>query len=71
MNILVWNCWGALSPSFQSIIHDMVQTHHLAIMIITETKVCGNRAKKISDRLPFDGAIHAYNIGFSRGLWVL
>ena len=49
----------------------MVQTHHLAIMIITETKVCGNRAKKISDRLPFDGAIHAYNIGFSRGLWVL
>ena len=71
MNIFIWNCRGALSPYFQSIIHDMVQTHHPTIMIIMETKVCGNRAKEISDRLSFDGAIHANNIGFFGGLWIL
>nr|XP_023880427.1 uncharacterized protein LOC111992798 [Quercus suber] len=40
-------------------------------MIITETKVCGDRAKRIADRLPLDGAIFANPIGLSGGLWVL
>lgn len=41
MNIVVWNCRGALSPSFQSFFHDMAQIHSPAIMIITETKISG------------------------------
>ena len=40
-------------------------------MILIETKVSGSRAKDISDRLPFDGAFHANNFGFSCGIWVL
>ena len=36
-----------------------------------ETKVSGNRAKSIADRLPMDGAILVNNIGLSGGLWVL
>ncbi|KAL0006096.1 hypothetical protein SO802_013657 [Lithocarpus litseifolius] len=36
-----------------------------------ETRVGGERAKELSDRLPFDGAIHTQTIGFSGGLWVL
>ena len=71
MNILVWNCRGALNPSFQSFVHNMTQTHSSAIMIITETKVNGSRAKEIIDRLYFDGAFHANNIGYSGGLWLL
>lgn len=31
----------------------------------------GFRAKEIIDRLRFDGAIHANNIGYSGGLWIL
>ena len=45
--------------------------HSLAIMIITETKISGQRAKDITDQLHFDGVIHANNIGFTGGLWVL
>ena len=41
------------------------------MMIISKIKVGGSRAKSISDCLPFDGAIHANNIGLARGLWVL
>lgn len=71
MNIVIWNCRGALSPSFQIFVHNLVQMHSLAIMIITETKISGQRAKDITDRLHFDGAIHANNTGFTGGLCVL
>ena len=36
-----------------------------------ETKLGGNRAKEISAKLPFDGAIHTETIGLSGGLWLL
>ena len=36
-----------------------------------ETGVGGERAKDITDRLPFDGALHADTIGYSGGIWVL
>ena len=36
-----------------------------------ETKIGGDRAREISDRLPFDGAIHTETIGLARGLWML
>ena len=41
------------------------------MMIITETRVGGDRAKEITDRLPFDGAIHADTVGYAGGLWLL
>lgn len=64
MNMLIWNCRGALNPSFHSIICDLVQSHRPTIMILTETKVNGSKAKDIYDKLPFDGAFHANNFGF-------
>ena len=39
--------------------------------MITETKVGGDRAKEIMDRLPFDGAIHSDTTGFTGGIWLL
>ena len=68
MKIINWNFWGALSPSFQSFVQGMVLNHFPAIMIITETKISIQRAKDISNRLPFDKAIHANNIEFTGGL---
>lgn len=40
-------------------------------MIIVETKVSGEKAKRISEKLDFDGAIFANSIGLTGGLWVL
>ena len=71
MNMLIWNCWGALNPSFHSIICDLVQSHRPTIMILTETKVSGSRANDIFDKLPFDEAFHVNKFGFSGGIWVL
>ena len=46
---------------------NLLNRHSPAIMVIMETRV----AKAITDRLPFDGVIHADTIGYSRGIWVL
>ena len=71
MNIIAWNCRGALKPSFQDYIRDLVQIHNPVIMVVMETKVGGVRAKEIIDRLPFDGAICTETIGYAGGLWLL
>jgi len=36
-----------------------------------ETRVGGDRAKEIYDKLPFDGAIHIDTLGYAWGLWIL
>ena len=36
-----------------------------------ETKLGGDRAKAITNKLPLDGAIHTDTIGYSSGLWLL
>ena len=71
MDIIIWNSRGALKPNFQSYIGDLVHDHNPTIMVVMETKIGGARAKEITDRLPFDGAIHTNTIGYAGGLWLL
>jgi len=42
-----------------------------AIFVVMETRIRGDRAREIIDRLPFHGAIHTNTIGYVGGLWVL
>lgn len=71
MNIIVWNCRGALKLSFQNHVRELVYNHDPGIMIVMETRIGGDRARDITNRLPFDGAIHTDTIGFACGLWLL
>jgi len=68
MNIIIWNCRGALKPSFQSHVRELVWNHDLAILVLMETKIGGEKAKEISSKLPFDGATHTDTIGYVSGL---
>ena len=60
-----------LKPNFQSHMRELIQAHNSAMMVIMETRLGGPRAKEITDRLSFDGAIHTETIGYARGLWLL
>lgn len=71
MNMISWNCRGANKPEFCNIVIDMIRRLCPAIMIISETKLCGDKANRIIDRLPMDGAIVANSFGRSGGLWLL
>ena len=73
MNILLWNCREALNADFKRRIFEMAINHQTSIMMITETRVGGDRAKKkkIIEDLPFDGSIVTDTIGYAGGLWIL
>lgn len=71
MNFIIWNSRGVLKPNFQRHICNLVQKHNPTILVVMETKLGGDSAKAITDRLPMDGAIHTNTIGYSGGLWLL
>jgi len=71
MNVLLWNYRGALNTDFKMRIFEMEINHRLAILVVTETRVGGDRAAKIIEGLPFDGFITTKTIGYAGGLWIL
>ena len=71
MNITIWNYRGALKPSFQKHVRDLVHNHDLAILIVMETRIGGDRVVEITEKLPFDGMIHIDTIRYVGTLWVL
>ena len=68
MNVIIWNCRGALKPSFKIRVGELVQSHNPAILVVMETRVGGDRAREITDSLPFDGAFHTETIGYAGDL---
>ena len=68
MNIVIWNSRGVLKPSFQTHFRELTQSHNPALLVIAETQLGGDRAKEITGRLLFEGAIHSETIGHSRGI---
>ena len=71
MNSIIWNCRGASKPSFQKRVKEMVQKYNPDILVVIETRVGVNRAREITERLPFDGVIRSDAVGFTGGIWVL
>ena len=49
MNVIIWNCGGALKPTFQSHVRELVWIHNPIILVLMETKVGGERAREITD----------------------
>lgn len=71
MNILIWNCRGAMKPQFKKTVMDLVEWHSLILMVMTETRLSGAREVEMIETLPFDGSVVADTIGFARGIWLL
>ena len=71
MNILLWNCRGALNGDFKRRVFEMVVNHFPSIMVITETRVGDDRAAKIIEGLPFDGFFVIETIGYAGRLCLL
>ena len=71
MNVLVWNCRGAMKLLFRKTVMDLVDWHNPIVMVIMETRLSGVRADEIIETLPFDGAVVIDTIGFAGGIWLL
>ena len=71
MNVLLWNCRGALNSDFKRRIFEMAINHRPAIFVVIKTRVGGDRVAKIIEGLPFDGFITTETIGYAGSLWIL
>ncbi|RYR72069.1 hypothetical protein Ahy_A02g006258 [Arachis hypogaea] len=71
MNIISWNCRGAGSKAFPSIIRDLRQEYDANFFILLETHVSGPRGKQIRDKMGFDKSFVVDAMGHSGGIWCL
>ncbi|PKI63698.1 hypothetical protein CRG98_015888 [Punica granatum] len=72
MNILVWNCRGSGSREFCRSMMDLIHQHGPDIIIIlTETRLSGDRAQQIAGTFPFYGFACAPTRGLLGGIWML
>ena len=71
MNVIIWNCRGALKPNFQNHVRELVRIHNLAILVVMETRIGRERARGITNRLPFENVVHTNTIVLAKGLWLL
>lgn len=71
INIIIWNCRGALKPYFQSSVCDLVSNHDPAMLVVMETHIGSDKTKDITDRPPLQGAFYTDTISFAGGLWLL
>ena len=71
MNIIMWNCRGALNPDFKGRVMEIMVNHFPSILILTETRVGGVKAAKIIKELPFDGFFVTETVGYAGGFWLL
>ncbi|XP_065617380.1 uncharacterized protein LOC136062356 [Quercus suber] len=71
MNIILWNCKGALNLDFKRRVMEIMVNHFPTMLIITETRVGGVRGAKIIEELPFDGFFATETVGYASGLWLL
>nr|XP_023904703.1 uncharacterized protein LOC112016374 [Quercus suber] len=58
MNIIAWNCRGALKPNFQSHVHDLVRIHDPAVFVVTETRVGGDYRVEVNALAITEQEIH-------------
>lgn len=66
MNILLWNCRGALNADFKKECFKWP-----TLMVIIETRIGRDRVERIVEGLPFDGFFATDTIGYAGGLWLL
>lgn len=66
MNILIWNVRGV-----RRVFRELVTNHKLDVVILIETRVCGERASGIIATLGFERYVKVDAMGFASSIWVL
>jgi hypothetical protein len=71
MNMFNWNCRGAGSNRFCSIVYDFRKAYGIEIMAFIEPRISGRAAGKVIDKLNFDSNFKVEAEGKSGGIWLL
>lgn len=71
ITFLVWNVRGAGGTEFRRVFRDTVAQHKPNLVILTETRLSGERAQNTINNLGYEKHYKVDAMGFSGGLWML
>lgn len=71
MMLIQWNCRGAANHDFKVTFQDLGDTHRASIFILTETKLCGDRALDVINQLGLPNFTLTDSEGLFGGIFVL
>ena len=68
MNVIFWNCQGTSSKGFANLLKDISARYKVHLMVLWETHISGEKARKIILKFGFDGYHVQDGEGFSGGI---
>ena len=71
MKIITWNVKGAANQNFCLDAQDLVNMHHLDIMVILEPKIGCSHVENVGNQVGLSRDFQVDPQGFSGGIWVL
>nr|KYP30980.1 Retrovirus-related Pol polyprotein LINE-1 [Cajanus cajan] len=71
MNVISWNCRGAGSKGFATLVNDLVKEYNVGIICLLETHISGSQAQRVIKRIKLDKCFMVEARGQAGGLWVL
>ncbi|RYR39613.1 hypothetical protein Ahy_A09g045175 [Arachis hypogaea] len=66
-----WNCWGANSKIFHSLVRDLRQEYEVNFINLLETQISGQRGQNIRNRIGLDSSFVVKATGHFGGIWCL
>lgn len=71
ITFLVWNVRGAGGLEFRRVFHETIAQHKPNLVILTETRLSGERAQNTINSLGYEKHYKVDAMGFSGGIWML
>ncbi|KAF5933123.1 hypothetical protein HYC85_029294 [Camellia sinensis] len=71
IKVLLWNYRGATNPHFRFHLFDLHQVHKPQLVVISETRVGGEREKSLAENLGFPNVFMVELASYAGGMWLL
>ena len=68
---MVWNCQGAASKSFRSVIKSLIAIHKPCMLVLLEPRISKIKAELLIHFLKFHNFYRVEALGYSGGIWIL
>ena len=69
--ILVWNCQGAASKNFRSVVKSLIEIHKPEMLVLLEPCISGIKVELLIRFLKFNHSHKVEALGYSSGIWIL
>lgn len=70
IEIMSWDCQGAASNGFMTVLKNFVKHNKPKIIVLLEPRISGVQPDRVCERTVFDSWVRVEPISFSDGIWI-